>query len=510
MSLTELKAKWFIPTDGSSPDGVPCHRGPGGAASPLSVSTDGNTVKWLIDGEDYMRAWRDGLLALVGQPEARFYHAGWRFERMKALGANAPEGDILEDICNARDRGVGTYVLACSNLRCFRFNYPAIRYLRSRGVRTAHLDRRIPLGASNHQKFTVFKSGTEAHAILGSVDISWNRWDSSEHLPFDPNRDPKYGQQTHDVSVSIEGPAIADLEATFAERWNDLAAVASRGSILRPEAAITPSFPQPLGRGTHSVQVLRTYGISKPFVGYSWAPWGEFTIWASYLNAIKRATECIYIEDQFFWPFGWPPGFTRTGLARDTDLVYQLGEAMKRGVDLVVVTTSVPTGVCLKSQKYLRDAGINYLHDIRSAGSPGNFIVAAIQRDGGDIYVHSKLMIVDDEFVSIGTANIARRSMANDGEIQVGIVDEAGFFAQRFRSRLMAEHIGVPAPRLSDPGQAFDAFRHCVTAGLGRLKPYPVNPLASYKRAIGSTLPRAHAAAVTRGLDPYAGPPALR
>lgn len=98
MSLTELKAKWFIPTDGSSPDGVPCHRGPGGAASSLGVCTDGNRVKWLIDGEDYMRAWRDGLLALGGKPEARFYHAGWRFERMKALGANSPEGDILEDI----------------------------------------------------------------------------------------------------------------------------------------------------------------------------------------------------------------------------------------------------------------------------------------------------------------------------------------------------------------------------------------------------------------------------
>lgn len=509
-SLAELKAKWFIPTDDSSPDGVPCHRGPGGAASPLSVCTDGNTVKWIVDGKDYMRAWRDGLLALHGQPEARFYHAGWRFERMKALGAGAPGGDTLEDIGDAKRRGVDTFVLACSNLHCFRFNYPAIRHLRSRGIRTAHLDTRFPLGGSNHQKFTVFRCATEAHAILGSVDISRTRWDSPEHLLWDANRDPKYGQQTHDVSVGIEGPAVADLEWTFTERWNDLGAVFSRGSILRPEALITPPS-RFSGQGTHSVQVLRTYGIAKQFTSYSWASLGEFTIWASHLNAIKRASECIYIEDQYFWPFGWPPGFARTGLTRDTDIFYQLGEAMKRGVDVAVVTTGVPSGICRDSQKYHRDIGINYLYDIRAAGSPGDIVVAALQCDGGDIYLHSKLMIMDDEFVSIGSANIGRRSMANDGELQAGIVDEAGSFAQEFRAELMAEHVGLPATRLTDIREAFDAFKTGVTAHRGHLRPYPINPLASYPRTSGpSRLPRGHASVIRQGLDPYAGPLALQ
>ncbi len=511
-SLIELKAKWFIPTDDSHPDGVPCHRGPQGDP-PLSVSTDGNTVRPLIDGKAYMRVWRDGLLELHDKPGAEFYHAGWRFERMNALGAGAPGADTLEDLCNAKRRGVKIYVLACRNLRCFRFNQPAIRHLRSQGIRTACLDSRFPPRGSNHQKFTIIKSDTEASAILGSVDIARTRWDSSEHLPVDSDRDPKFGKQTHDVSVRIEGPAITDLEVTFRERWNDLSTVSMHPSILRPEPPITTPLSQPPSRGTHSVQVLRTYGITAPFFGYSWASLGEFTIWASHLNAIKQASEHIYIEDQYFWPFGWPPGYARTGLARDTDIFHQLGEAMKRGVNVTVITTSVFSGIRRESQKYHRDTGINYLHDIRAAGAPGDIVVASLQRNGSDIYVHSKLMIVDDEFVTIGSANIARRSMANDSELHVGIVDEAGSFAREFRTQLMAEHSGLPAASLTDARRAFDIFKSSVTAGLGHLRPYPVDPQALYKQSTGPGSPRrpwGHASVIQRGLDPYAGPMELR
>lgn len=508
-SLAELKAKWFIPTDDSRPDGVPCHRGPRSDA--LSVSTDGNTVRPLIDGKAYMRAWRDGLLELYDKPGAEFYHAGWRFERMNALGAGTPGADTLENICDAAEQGVHTYVLACRNLRCFPFNQPAIGHLRSEGIRTACLDSRFPPLGSNHQKFTIMKSATETSALLGSVDITRTRWDSSEHLPVDSSRDSKYGRQTHDVSVRIEGPAVTDLEVTFRERWNDMDTVFRRPSILRPEPQITTPLSRLSGRGTHSVQVLRTYGITAPFFGYTWSSIGEFTIWASHLNAIKRAAEYIYIEDQYFWPFGWPPGYARTALARETDIFYQLGEAMKRGVDVTVVTTSVLSGIRRDSQKYHRDMGVNYLRGIRAAGSLGDIVVACLHHNGSDIYVHSKLLIVDDEFVSIGSANIARRSMTNDSELHVGIVDEAGSFARELRTQLMAEHTGLPATSLAVAREAFNTFKSSIAASLGHLKPYPVDPQASYMQAARPTRPpRWHASVIRLGLDPYGGPMELR
>lgn len=67
-------------------------------------------------------------------------------------------------------------------------------------------------------------------------------------------------------------------------------------------------------------------------------------------------------------------------------------------------------------------------------------------------------MIIDDKFVSIGSANIGQRSMTNDSELHVGIVDEANLLAKEFRVKLWAEHTGFPAESLSEPVVAFDVF----------------------------------------------------
>ncbi len=471
-TLTDLKLKWFIPMDGSSPDGIPRSRAFNGP-SPLRPHTDGNTVTALIDGEEYMRAWITGLQSLRGISDAEFYHAGWRFENMKTLGRTASDSDALQNIIDSASDGVSIYVLACSNLGCLRFNRPSISDLRLRGLRTAFLDNRFPPGGSNHQKLTVFKNSSHAEALVGSVDIAKTRWDSSEHLKVDPNRDPVFGKQTHDVAVRIEGPAVADLEQTYRERWNDPTKRTGLVPFFTPKPLIASPASSPLPSGTHSVQILRTYGVTSALLGYSWSPVGEFTVWASYLNAIKKASDYIYIEDQYFLPFDWPPCHTRSGLARDTDIVYQLGEAMRRGVNVIVVVPGNSTEIWRIYQKYQRDIGINYLQGIRSAGSPGDVIVASLQKEGSDIYVHSKLMIVDDEFVCLGSANIGQRSMTYDSELQVGIVDENNAFARDLRIRLWEEHCGGSVRQLSNAAASVERFKECVSAAKGHLRPIP-------------------------------------
>jgi phosphatidylserine/phosphatidylglycerophosphate/cardiolipin synthase-like enzyme len=496
--------------DGSRPDGVPCRRGPSGGANPISDFTDGNTVRSLVDGKEYMRAWHEGLLLLHGQPGAEFQHAGWRFESLLTLGATAPESDALKEIVDAQRNGVNVFVLACRNMRCLRFNQASIRWLRLKGVRMAFLDGRFPPGGSNHQKFTVMKTNTTARAILGSVDLAKMRWDSPEHLAIDPERHPLHGKQTHEAAVDIEGPAAVDVEKTFCERWNDRSGVFASLPIPPARPPITTPLAPSSGQGTQSVQVLRTYGITPSALGYSWSSMGEFTVWASHLNAVKKAAEYIYIEDQYFLPFDWPPSYARSGPVRDTDIIFQLGEAMKRGVEVVVIVPSAPTGIWRDHQKYHRDVGVNYLQNIRAGGSPGNFTVASLECEGSDIYVHSKLMIVDDEFVSIGSANIGRRSMTNDSELHVGVVDEENIFAREFRVKLWAEHTELPADHLADPHAALSRFTAGVSARQGHLKPYPVDHLAVYPPTASSTPPRSgHHFILRRGLDPYAGPRGL-
>jgi len=504
--LDELKRKWFIPIDGDCQDGVPCHRGPSCGSSALTTASDRNTVTPLLDGKDYMRTWHERLLALHGTPEAELYHSGWRFETVRALGETAPESEVLDALAEAAQRGVSPYVLACGNLRCRRFNQAAVKTLRSRGIRTARLDSRYPLRGSNHQKFTVFRSRNSASVILGSADIARTRWDSYDHLAINPDRHPTLGEQTHELAVSIEGPAVADLAETFRERWNDPGGGARRPR-LRPATAIARPSSSPQPEGAHSVQVLRTYGITSSVTGYSWSPIGEFTIWASYLKAIKAASSYIYIEDQYFLPFCWPPGHARSGPSRETDIVYQLGEAMKRGVTVLLTISSKKTTPWYPFQKYQRDVGLNYLRSVRDAGSRGDVIAASLQSDGGDVYVHSKLMIVDDEFVSVGSANVTRRSMSTDGELQVGIVDAENALARDLRARLWAQHSGLPATDFTDPLLALPRFKRSVTTRSGHLTPYPANPLATHPRTSSAPPPpRGHAAFIRLAIDPYAGP----
>ena len=507
-SLDELKRKWFIPI-GEQSDGIPCHRGPGGGNSPLAAYTDGNTVAPLFDGKECMHAWHSRLLALYDVPDAMLYHTGWRFEGVKTLGETTPESDAIEALIEASRRGVQPYVLACSNLRCRRFNRIAVNALRAQKVRTARLDGRYPSRGSNHQKFTVFRSRDAASAILGSADIAKTRWDSSSHLLSDPDRHPTLGEQTHEFAVSIEGPAVADLVETFRERWNnsDESPDALHGQFATATATASAALASSQEAGTHSVQVLRTYGITSRANGYSWSATGEFTVWASYLQAIMAASSYIYIEDQYFLAFHWPPGYARGDLFLETDIVYQLGEAMKRGVTVVVTTSSRGTAFWYPYQKYQRDIGLNYLHGVRSAGSDGDVIAASLQCEGSDVYVHSKLMIVDDEFVSVGSANIALRSMSTDSELQIGIVDAMNTLPQDIRAKLWAQHSGLTPADFADPFLAIRLFKSSVAACRGHLKPYPLDPLAIFPQSHSAASPPwRHQAVIRLAIDPYSGP----
>ncbi|HEX3757318.1 MAG TPA: phospholipase D family protein [Kofleriaceae bacterium] len=509
-TLDALKAKWFVPLDGSAPCGVPCHRAEGSGPA-LSASTDHNLVTPLLDGQAYMQQWHDSVVALHAAPGAELYHAGWRFEAVDTLGTTSGGPDALHDAEGAAATGARCYPLLCRNVGMYRFNFPSLVRLRLNGISAACLDSRFPPGGSNHQKFAVMKSAAGALAMLGSIDIAKPRWDTSAHRRVDPDRDPSYGKQTHDGGVMIAGPAVVDIEKTFRDRWNDSTRQFGLEPPVPQQPLITTPHATPAAAGTHSVQVLRTYGITSKTFGYSWSPTGEFTVWASYLNAIRRAATYLYIEDQYLVPFDWPPCHSRTGLARDTDLIYQLGEAMKRGVTIVIVTPSNAEDPTHVYQKYQRDVGVNYLTAVRAGGAAGDVIVAALNSGGSDVYVHSKLLIVDDEFVLIGSANVGQRSMTYDSELDVGIVDSAGAFARALRMALWEEHTGRDAAQLADPAAAIRLFRDDVAASAGHLKPYPVDRHAVYPPTPGATPPPiGHTRIMRLLIDPYAGPPELR
>jgi phosphatidylserine/phosphatidylglycerophosphate/cardiolipin synthase-like enzyme len=515
-TLNQLKAKWFIPLSGEIL-GVPCRRHTdysvvGGQQ--LSVSTDGNMVTPLFDGQAYMFQWNQALALNAMLPDTEVYHTTWRMNRVHTLGGTTGT-TALEDLRDAHAAGVAAYVLLSWHVNAKDNVKISMPELRSYGI-DAFIDQRFPVFGSNHQKISIFKSPNGDMVLLGSIDVNTARWDRSAHATADPLRpDPMW--LTHDTGVQITGPATADLDLCFRERWNDSSRTLGMMPIWNAPLISTRVATGPAD-GPHSVQVTRTYGLAtSTSIAYSWYSRGEFTTWASYLNAISKATQYIYIEDQYFLPWGFPPRFNRSSIGdrevgRNVDVIYQLGQALRRGVNVAVLVPhkSDEGEIIGRMQIFQRNLGVNYLRSVSAEAGAGELVVAYLNNGTDDIYVHSKLMLVDDEFTLIGSTNVNARSMTHDSEVQVGIVDADEAFTREFRKALWAEHTGRPPADFHSTATGFTRFRDSSTAvPPGRLRAYVPEPTDVYPVRPNTAVPWQHQRTLSTVIDPFAGPPRL-
>lgn len=494
-TLQELKDKWFISetTVIAGDSGTTASMGLNfrHAGTGLANHTDGNDVTILGEGNVYMGMWYD----LITRPDiVSVYNTNWRIDNVLTK-AGDPSSTALDALMQAAGASAAVYQFADGNLLSANTNIASNVRLNLGGVISTG-DYRFPaVRGSNHQKFMVAKAADQGWALVGSIDITANRLDDNTHSG-------NFDAITHDFGVLVEGPAVADVERTFVERWNDPSK--DRSFPFFATDPHQPAITAPIGiypsTGSHSVQVLRTYGVGQ--YSYSWADAsgeGEFSIWASTLNAIRKAERYIYIEDQTFLTFGWPACcddlFNPPGMA--TDLVYQLGEALKRGVRVGVIVSKKAAN---PFEGYQRHYSLNYLSAIANAHG-SNFFVASLDNGTEVIYVHSKMFMADDEFALIGSANFDQRSMTHDSEIKLGIVDENNLFVKNLRSMLYQEHSQQPAANFDDPLIAFDNMKSYVASGTGRLRNYDFSNLSR---------PYGHAEAVNNVFWPYAGPAYLR
>jgi phosphatidylserine/phosphatidylglycerophosphate/cardiolipin synthase-like enzyme len=504
-TLDGLKQKWFIDV-GDTSTFPPQSRHAGSRVSP---STDNNRVQALRDGAMFMGKWADAVDAMRtgGAPSAcEVWITGWRLEGVETRGHDKPESDALDMLKAADIAGVRVYGMISRHMPGLTFNYPTLLWLNANNMWGITVDNRFPTRGSGHQKFSCLRDPNHRHCLLGSIDISKTRWDTVFHDFHSLQRNPWFGKPTHDTGVLVEGPAVADIESTFQERWDDPTRTFGLLSTVSVPPALPllgpPSVSEPVPGGTHSVQVLHTYGRASTWDAYSWSPEGEFTVWASYLNAIQNASTYIYIEDQYFLPFGWEPAFDGgPGRTRDADLFYQLGAAIRRGVKVLAIVPSNAEDKTHAYQKFQRDVGVAYLRSIAAEpGVPGDFVIASLTNGVSDVYVHSKLMIVDDELVLIGSANVGRRSMTFDSEVQLAIVDSVNEFAAGFRRDLWAEHLSTTHDAVGDALVGYSLMKAAsITDRTGHIKRYPYEEPGwpSYKHWLYLNLL----------IEPYGGPP---
>ncbi len=382
---------------------------------------------FLIDAASYFEA----LVSTIRQARSHVYIASWDIDsRTRLLRRNGSEGGTnnlgkflkatvhknpqLEIYILSWDFAV-IYVLEREWLPIFGRSWKAHRRIHFRK------DSEHPLGACQHQKFVVVD---DTVAFCGGIDLTRNRWDTPEHRRFDSRRidpDRKAYAPFHDVQMAVDGNAASLLGDLFRNRWlrasgQRLAASGNRGAIPWPRA-VEPDFSNvPVG-------VARTL---PPYKDQEEVREVE----ALYRAAAASARRYIYIESQYL-----------TSAA----VVNALAESLKKpsGPEIVLVLPKESSGWLEQStMDSLRMRMLEHLKTMDHSGRMRTFYPVS---DGQDVYVHSKVLVVDDRLVRIGSSNLSNRSMAFDSECDLVIEATNETVSEgiaRFRNRLLAEHLG--------------------------------------------------------------------
>ena len=303
------------------------------------------------------------------------------------------------------------------------------------------LDGHHPPEACHHQKIVVVDDDI---AVCGGIDMTVERWDTPEHLDDDPRRVRPNGEPYgpwHDATMIVQGEAARRLGELARERW--FLATGNRVGRCPPCHA---SWPEQLKVDFRDVQVA----IARTSPEHKESP-AVREIEALYLAAIAAAKHTIYIETQYF-------SSARVAEA----LAARLAE--ENGPEVVIINPDRAQGWL--EEKTMGSARAMYLERLRNADKNDRFrFFTPVTDRGSDIYVHAKVMVIDDVLLRVGSSNLNNRSMGLDTECDLAIEanknDDAAIKARivDIRNRLVAEHLGVSTSALSN----------CITANEGRL-----------------------------------------
>eukprot|EP01125_Pyxidicula_operculata_P002185 TRINITY_DN12102_c0_g1_i1.p1 TRINITY_DN12102_c0_g1~~TRINITY_DN12102_c0_g1_i1.p1 ORF type:complete len:748 (-),score=181.20 TRINITY_DN12102_c0_g1_i1:105-2348(-) len=355
-------------------------------------------------------------------------------------------------------------------------------------------------------------------AYVGGLDLCDGRWDTPKktlyrslnsahkgdwHMPW-PGPTEVHGPREpwQDIHSRVEGPAARDVLTNFEQRWHKQGRshVPKLLNISEIKQIIPAEDDVVTGDEVWNVQLFRSidqYSVNKTGI--------EKDIQLGYVNAIRCAERFIYIENQYFL------GSSQYWLKeKDTgavnlipiELTKKVISKIESGQDfaIYVVIPLYPEGVPVDgavqeilhwqantfrmmysmiaaaiAKKGLNKHPCDYLNVYclgnreTSVGCHGGPVTKEdIEKDTDgylskltksrrfQVYVHSKMMIVDDKYIIVGSANINERSMGGnrDTEIAIGAYqpkyDEDALpkgEVHKFRMALWAEHFGCSLPQ---------------------------------------------------------------
>ena len=296
----------------------------------------------------------------------------------------------------------------------------------------------------HHQKSWLVDAGHPSEvAFVGGINLTARALGSPGHD----------AGGRHDAYVELNGPAATDVHHNFVQRWNEASERDLADGRWGHDAADRLPFPTRLSapRGPSRVQIqpnipagLYADGTPSPGADSYDIAAGERTIFDQYLLAIDAARQAIYIENQAI-PI--PP------------VAAALEAALQRGVEVVMLVPADP-------EDPVRAARRDPLHRplfeaVASLSGCERFALVGIAGRNGqgerhNVYVHGKLMVIDDAWATIGSCNLHAGSLMGHTEMNAAIWDAT--VACGLRVALLAEHLAKDTAHL-DAASALRLYR---------------------------------------------------
>ena len=283
----------------------------------------------------------------------KFIHIQYFIFRDDVLGRR-----IRDALVEAAERGVEVRLLF-DDMGCFTVRRGFFKEMKARGVEVRAFMRIFQFRPSwrlnfrNHRKIVVIDGQV---GYIGGMNVADRYVDGDKDLSW------------RDTHMRVAGPAVHGLQMSFSIDW-----CYETKNVLSDEKY----FPHLSPTGETGVQVI----LSGPT-----GPWNTVAMMCE--KIVSMAHDYVYIQTPYFLP---------------TDsLVYALQVAALSGVDVRVMIPNHTDWVVM------RWGSFSYISQMLSAG-----VKIYLYQPG---MLHAKTIVVDDELVSIGSANFDFRSFEHNFE----------------------------------------------------------------------------------------------
>jgi phospholipase D1/2 len=361
---------------------------------------------------------------------------------------------------------------------------------------------------SMHQKMVICDQGDQRPVVcyLGGLDLTSGRYDTSTHPLFatlngchygDKHNPTYYHNQSnkvprepwHDIHARVEGQVVVCFIDHFVKRWND-----QRGTFLNESKHSLLHLHEFYKKGVvnYNSTILDAESLFRganntvqggwkiqPFFSMHWGSFVDNSIQRAYLHAITLSKKFIYVETQFL--IGGSLQWSCTSLRNEAingvpiaiaDRICKAIETPNDNFKAYIVIPLHPEGKGLPDQDdvvqkilFMQFQTISMIYrrikeklvEVNSTKHANDYLIICclgaveknryvVKRFGKNmIYVHSKMMIVDDEYILVGSNNLNERSLngGRDAEVCIGAWQTVGNNVKQFRENLWQEHFNI-------------------------------------------------------------------